>query len=241
MSDLESVARPPAGDDEDADEPAAAPSEPLEIQGPGHPAESAESAARRGVRGRWRRRRALRHRNESIFDRRFVPAAKWLLARGVHPNHFTFLQIPVFAFAIVAAVQGWNWPFALSTLLFMVLDGGDGILARVGNLQSRTGAILDAVFDTVGIAIVLWGTTKFFPQAEAWIMLLFLANVLLFLQNALLGDKVVGYVRGSMVAMVVFPQVLLPALVISTVVVVFLLAMRTPASFRALAKAGLLS
>ena len=221
MSDLESVATPPTGD---ADE------------GPDAP-----GSASQGPRRRRFGRRKLRHRNESIFDRRFVPAAKWLLARGVHPNHFTFLQIPVFAFTIVAAVQGWNWPFALTTLFVMVLDGGDGILARVGNLQSRTGAILDAVFDTLGIALLMWGTTKFFPEAEAWIMLLFLANVLLFLQNALLGDKVVSYVRGYMVAMVAFPQLLLPALVIATVVVVFLLAMRTPRSVRALAKAGLLS
>src|SRR5688572_18613806 len=186
---------------------------------------------------RWRQ---PRKRNESVFDRRFVPAAKWLLARGVHPNHFTFLQIPVFAFTIIAAVQGWNWPFALTTLFVMVLDGGDGILARVGNLQSRTGAILDAVFDTLGIALLMWGTTKFFPEAEAWIMLLFLANVLLFLQNALLDDKVVSYVRGPMVAMVAFPQLLLPALVVATVIVAFLLAVRAPASFRALVKSDLL-
>ena len=214
MSDLESIAAP-----EVADEPA-----PAAVPG----------------RRRFLRRRP-RHRNESIFDRRFVPAAKWLLARGVHPNHFTFLQIPVFAFTIVFAVEGWNWPFALTTVFVMVLDGGDGILARVGNLQSRTGAILDAVFDTLGIALLMWGTTKFFPQAEAWIMLLFLANVLLFLQNALLGEKVVSYVRGYMVAMVAFTQLLLPALLLATVTVVFLLAVRMRRSVRALMQAGLLT
>ena len=193
---------------------------------------------RRG--GRLRRfRRKLRKRNESVFDRRFVPAARWLLARGVHPNHFTFLQIPVFAFTILAAVEGWNWPFALTTVFVMVLDGGDGILARVGNLQSRTGAILDAVFDTLGIALLMWGTTRFFPEAEAWIMLLFLANVLLFLQNALLGEKVVSYVRGYMVAMVAFTQLLLPALLLATFTVSFLLVARARRSFVALAKAGL--
>lgn len=220
MSDLESVATPPMDEEEDAAEVVAEPAP--------------------GTRRRFLRRR-LRQRNESIFDRRFVPAAKWLLARGVHPNHFTFLQIPVFAFTILAAVEGWNWPFALTTVFVMVLDGGDGILARVGNLQSKTGAVLDAVFDTLGIALLMWGTTKFYPAAEAWIMLLFLANVLLFLQNALLGDKVVSYVRGPMVAMVAFPQLLLPALVTATIIVVFLLAMRTGRSLRALAKAGLWS
>jgi cysteinyl-tRNA synthetase len=189
-------------------------------------------------RGRFRRK--PRHRNESAFDRTFVPAAKWLLARGVHPNHFTFLQVPVFAFTILAAVQGWAWPFVLTTVFVMILDGGDGILARVGNLQSRTGAILDAVFDTLGIALLLWGTTKFHPDAEGWIMLLFLANVLLFLQNALLDEKVVSYVRGYMVAMVAFPQVVLPALVLASFNVLFLLVVRARRSFKALLKAGVL-
>jgi phosphatidylglycerophosphate synthase len=189
---------------------------------------------------RRQRRRRLRKRNESIFDRRFVPAAKWLLAHDIHPNHFTFMQIPVFLFTILAAVMGWNWPFALTTVFIMVLDGGDGILARVGNLQSRTGAILDAVFDLTGIAILMWGATKFFPEAEAWIMLLFLANVLLFLQNALLGDKVVSYVRGPIVGAVAFPQVLLAALLVATFTVGFLLTARAKRSWRALAKAGLL-
>jgi hypothetical protein len=118
----------------------------------------------------------------------------------------------------------------------MVLDGGDGILARVGNLQSRTGAILDAVFDLAGIAILMWGATKFFPAAEAWIMLLFLANVLLFLQNALLGDKVVSYVRGPVVGAVAFPQVLPAALVVCTFTVGFLLVARARRSWAALAR-----
>ncbi|MFA5943672.1 MAG: CDP-alcohol phosphatidyltransferase family protein [Candidatus Thermoplasmatota archaeon] len=188
-----------------------------------------------------RQRRRLRKRNESVFDRRFVPTAKWLLAHGVHPNHFTFLQIPVFAFTILAAVEGWNWPFALTTVFVMILDGGDGILARVGNLQSRTGAILDAVFDLLGIALILWGCTKFFPEAEAWIMLLLLANGLLFLQNALLGDKAVSYIRGPMVGAVAFPQVLPAALVVCTFTVGFLLIVRAKRSWKALVRAGLLS
>lgn len=200
------------------------------------PVSSAGATADDGLTRRQRRR--LRKRNESVFDRRFVPAAKWLLAHGVHPNHFTFLQIPVFAFTILAAVKGWNWPFALTTVFVMVLDGGDGILARVGNLQSRTGAILDAVFDLTGIAILMWGATKFFPAAEAWIMLLFLANVLLFLQNALLGDKVVSYVRGPVVGAVAFPQVLPAALVVCTFTVAFLLIARARRSWTALLRQG---
>lgn len=182
------------------------------------------------------RRRTARRQEESAFDATFTAAARWLLARGVHPNHFTFLQIPVFAFTIFAAVQQWAWPFALTTVFVMVLDGGDGILARVGGLQSKTGAVLDAMFDTLGIAILVWGTTKFFPAAEDWLLLLFLANVLLFLQNSLLDDKMVSYVRGPLVAAVVFPQILLGALLLNSFTVTFLLLMRIRPTIRAMAR-----
>ena len=183
-------------------------------------------------------RRRLRRKNESAFDRRFIQAARWLLAKGVHPNHFTFLQIPVFAFTILAALKGWNWPFALTTIFVMVLDGGDGILARAGNLQSKTGAVLDAMFDTMGIAILIWGATQFFPEHEGWLLLLFLANALLFLQNSVLGDKVVSYVRGPVVGAVAFPQAVLGALLVATFTVTFLLLMRLPRLAVAIARMG---
>jgi phosphatidylglycerophosphate synthase len=199
--------------------------EPLESRAPAEP------------KPRWRERLRLRRRNESAFDRTFVPAAKWLLARGVHPNHFTFLQVPVFAFTILAAEEHWNWPFALTILLVMVLDGGDGILARVGNLQSRSGAILDAVFDLLGIAILLWGCTLFFPHESGWIMALLLANGVLFLQNALLDDKVVSYVRGPMVGAVAFPEALPAALAVASFTVLFLLVVRAGRSWDALLRA----
>jgi phosphatidylglycerophosphate synthase len=200
------------------------------LQGPG-PADEA------APRGRFRRKR-LKRKNESAFDRRFIQAAKWMLAKGVHPNHFTFLQVPVFAFTIVAALRGWNWPFVATTFFVMVLDGGDGILARAGNLQSKTGAVLDAMFDTMGIAILVWGATQFFPEVEGWLLLLFLANVLLFLQNSVLGDKVVSYVRGPIVAAVAFPQVLLGAMIVATFTVTFLLLARMPRLSVAVARMG---
>ncbi len=185
-----------------------------------------------------RRRRRMKRKNESAFDRRFIQAAKWLLAKGVHPNHFTFLQIPVFAFTIVAALRGWNWAFVGTTFFVMVLDGGDGILARAGNLQSKTGAVLDAMFDTMGIAILIWGATQFYPDVEGWLLLLFLANALLFLQNSVLGDKVVSYVRGPVVAAVAFPQILLGALLVATFTVTFLLLTRMPRLTVAMARMG---
>lgn len=172
---------------------------------------------------------------QSDTDRIFSRGAKWLLAHGVHPNHFTFLQLPVFAFQIAAAQAQWAWPFVLGILFVILLDGGDGILARVGKLQSRSGAVLDSLFDTFGIAIVMWGAARFFPaEAGNWLMLLFVGNLLLFLQNALLGQKAIAYVRGPVLAGVVFPQTQLAALVIPIVILLFLLVVRLGATAKAL-------
>lgn len=172
----------------------------------------------------------------SLYDGRFARPARWLLARGVHPNHLTFLQLPVFVFQIFAAVQGWAMSFATSTILIIVLDGGDGILARVGRLQTKAGAVLDATFDTLGIAIVMWGATRFYPEESVWLMLLFLGNIVLFLQNALLNEKVIAYLRGPIAIAVAWPDTLWGGLLIPSVVIGVLLALRAPATLRALAQ-----
>ncbi|MCA1819043.1 MAG: CDP-alcohol phosphatidyltransferase family protein, partial [Halobacteriales archaeon] len=143
-------------------------------------------------------------REEHESDKPFERAARWLLVRGVHPNHLTFLQLPLYLFLIVSAAVGnepgaspvWRYAFCLCNLLVPVLDGGDGILARVGRLQSKAGAVLDSTFDTLGIAIVMWGAAQFLPRESLTIMLIFLGTIVLFLQNALLEQKVIAYVRG---------------------------------------------
>ncbi len=168
------------------------------------------------------------------FDAPFERVARWALARGVHPNHLTFAQVPVFLLEVYAAVQGWNWVFVGLILLVMALDGGDGILARTGGLQSRKGAVLDATFDTIGIAVVMWGATLFFPEAQAWLFLLFLLNALLFLQNGLLEQKMVSYVRGPVILSVAWPDFLLGGLLLAFFLVLWLLVARLPRSFRAL-------
>jgi hypothetical protein len=166
----------------------------------------------------------------------FEGAARWLLARGVHPNHLTFLQVPLYVVLIVCAWQKWALAFVLLNLLVPVLDGGDGILARVGRLQTKAGAVLDSTFDTLGIAIVMWGATQFHPEDTLWIMLLFLGSIVLFLQNALLDQKVIAYVRGPILVAVLYPPVLPGAIVVPGLVTAFLLAWRTPATLRALTR-----
>jgi len=176
-------------------------------------------------------------REQDVYDGMFARPARWLLSRGVHPNHLTFLQLPVFVLQIFAAVHGWRLIFAYSTIAIIILDGGDGILARVGRLQTKAGAVLDSTFDTLGIAIVMWGATRFYPEHTSWLMFLFLGNIVLFLQNALLNAKVIAYLRGPIAVAVAYPQTLAGGLVLPTIVITVLLVLRTPATMRALAKA----
>lgn len=166
--------------------------------------------------------------NEGTFDARFRQAAQWFLDRGVKPNHFTFAQIPVFALEIWAALNGHPWLFVSLILFVMMLDGGDGILARVGGLQSKTGAVLDASFDTVGILIVLWGAGIFEPEAAPWLMGLFAANTIIYLQNIVIGEKAVTYVRGPILTGVAWPPVMLFALICCAIIAAWLLLFRLP-------------
>jgi phosphatidylglycerophosphate synthase len=183
----------------------------------------------------WRERRfRVRRERAHAFDAKFESAARWMLRRGIHPNHFTFLQVPVFVVSIIAAVEGWAWTFVLLIAFVIILDGGDGILARVGRMETRAGAVLDSTFDTMGIAIVLWGASRFAPAAETWLLFLFVGNTMLFVQNALVGNKVVSYVRGPILVGVVFPEVLLSGLVLASFIVAWLLLSRMRGTVRAL-------
>lgn len=171
-----------------------------------------------------------------FYDGPFAGLARWLLERGVHPNHATFLQVPFFAVQIWAATQGHPWLFVAMILVVMALDGADGVLARTGNLQSRTGAVLDSTFDTIGIAVVMWGAAQFYPFAEAWLFALFLGNALLYLQNAVLEEKVISYLRGPIILAVAWPSFLLAALILATFIVGWLFAVRIPRTFKALGR-----
>ncbi len=169
---------------------------------------------------------------EGAFDRPFEKAARWLLDHGVKPNHFTFAQIPFFALEIWAVLTDQRALFVSLIVFVILLDGGDGILARVGGLQSRAGAILDASFDTAGIAIVAWGATQFFPEVTWWLVALFIGNGLLYLQNLRLNEKVISYLRGPILTGVSFPATMLVSLTIASIIVAWELLTRLPATLR---------
>ncbi len=169
-----------------------------------------------------------------FYDHAMRSAAQWLLDRGVRPNHLTFLQVPFFAGQLWAAQAGAAWVYVALIFVVMLLDGADGAVARTGGLQSRQGAVLDSTFDTLGIAVVMWGAALFFPFAETWLFGIFIANALLFLQNAVLEHKMVSYVRGPIILSVAWPPFLLGGLILATVIVAWMLVFRLPAMFRAM-------
>ncbi len=169
-----------------------------------------------------------------FYDNKMRGAARWLLDRGVRPNHLTFLQVPFFAGQLWAARVGATWVFVSLIVIVMLLDGADGALARTGGLQSRQGAVLDSTFDTMGIAVVMWGAALFFPFAETWLFALFFGNALLYLQNAVLEEKMISYLRGPIILAVAWPPFLLGALVLSSIIVGWMLVFRLPGMFRAM-------
>lgn len=171
---------------------------------------------------------------EGNFDRPFVAGAKWLIARGVKPNHITFLQIPVFYFMWQAGLDLDRYLFFGLAWLLVVLDGLDGIVARVGGMASRSGALLDAVFDTMSIALVLWGAIRFHPDQTALWIVLFGLNVLLYLQNMVLEEKVVSYVRGPVLMAIALPDLLWLSIAGGLTIVTWLLMTRVPAVGRRL-------
>ena len=183
---------------------------------------------------RQRAPRPPRESKEGHYDRDWERAARWMLARGVHPNHFTLLQIPVLALQITAALQQWRWTFVLLILFVIVLDGGDGILARVGKLQSKSGAVLDALFDTIGITVVLLGAIRFEPSAKVWLIALLAGNFVLLVQNALLEQKALGYLRGPVLIGVAVPATMLGGLAIASVTLAWLFVTRLPQTWKAL-------
>lgn len=168
------------------------------------------------------------------YDDLLVRGARWLGDRGARPNHVTFLQLPVLLAEVLAVQQGWRVAFVALIALVVLLDALDGVLARVGGMETRAGAALDALFDTMGIAIVLWGAAVFEPEYATAMLLLFLGNMTLFLQNALLGRKVIAYLRGPVLIGVVAPAAMDGAVVLCSAILVWLIAWRFLATARVL-------
>mgnify|MGYP000265222549 CR=1 FL=1 len=86
------------------------------------------------------------------FDKVLILFAKPLIELGVPPNAVTILGLSTaWIYLIVALTKPHLFDFALPVLFILsaLMDGIDGVIARVEKKESRRGAFLDSVIDRV--------------------------------------------------------------------------------------------
>lgn len=160
----------------------------------------------------------------------FDSAAHKAFALGLRPNHLTLLQLPFYVAMAWAGLTERLFTLGLLQISVIILDGGDGILARRMGVASRRGAVLDAVFDLIGICLVLGLAARIWPAYAPLCLATLALNLLLYAQNALFHQKFVTYVRGPVVTAVwletTYPGIMWAGVGIPFVAAVLLLAVR---------------
>lgn len=98
------------------------------------------------------------------------PHPRWL--RQV-PNALSLarlLAVPVLA---LLAALGRETAFTWVLIPVLLTDIADGLIARLYGLESRVGAMLDSVADTLLMFVSLYGLWRFFPEVvagHAWLV-----------------------------------------------------------------------
>ncbi|MBS3961892.1 MAG: CDP-alcohol phosphatidyltransferase family protein [Sandarakinorhabdus sp.] len=89
--------------------------------------------------------------NRHGFHRLAVAMLPWAIRRDIHPNSVTMAGLGFGLLAALAYMQWTDWRFATMGLLFMllwhVMDGLDGRLARATGKNSDFGRLLDGIAD----------------------------------------------------------------------------------------------
>jgi phosphatidylglycerophosphate synthase len=122
------------------------------------------------------------------------PAARVLVATPVTPNGVTmFTLVLSFATAFMLAA-GWNIAGGIGIQLVSVVDGVDGELARLKDMATRFGGVLDAVTDRYADAAMIGGMGIYAYRFEDWPRPEFVAML------ALAGALSVSYSRARIEA-----------------------------------------
>jgi phosphatidylglycerophosphate synthase len=87
----------------------------------------------------------------------FARGDRFLLARGLKPNHLTIASLVTSVLSAIAFAIGWLAEGGVLFLLAGLLDVFDGRVARAGGMTTRAGALLDSVCDRWGELLVLGG------------------------------------------------------------------------------------
>ncbi len=103
-------------------------------------------------------------------ERVLAPAAV-LLGRSVHPTLLTLLAFGLGVAAAGSLWLGWTGAGLALWLLNRVIDGLDGTVARMAQLQSDWGGYLDILLDTVVYALIPLSLVLAAPSSAAWLAL----------------------------------------------------------------------
>lgn len=94
------------------------------------------------------------------------PVARWLAPTPLTPNGATGITTLVAIAAALATAFGWNIAGGIGIQMASIIDGVDGELARLKNMSTRFGAVLDAVSDRYADAFMLGGMTVYAARFE---------------------------------------------------------------------------
>jgi len=96
------------------------------------------------------------------------PMARALRNTPATPNAVTIFTLALSAVTAALVAAGANIIGGILIQVVSVVDGVDGELARLKNMSSRFGAVLDAVTDRYADALMLGGMTIYAARFEDW-------------------------------------------------------------------------
>lgn len=109
----------------------------------------------------------------AIFIRLLEPFSRWLARVGVTPNAITVVgTLGTIACSVIFLARGWWMTGSLAIWGLTMFDALDGLVARVGGMSSRFGAVLDSTCDRFADAAVFGGIAWYFAvHGQRWMLL----------------------------------------------------------------------
>lgn len=109
----------------------------------------------------------------AIFIRLLEPFSRWLARVGVTPNAITVVgTLGTIACSVIFLARGWWMTGSLAIWGLTMFDALDGLVARVGGLSSRFGAVLDSTCDRFADAAVFGAIAWYFAvHGQRWMLL----------------------------------------------------------------------
>ncbi len=122
-------------------------------------------------------------------DRALVPLLSLLLKLKISPNHITILAIILLGVGVYLPTDFTYWfPISILLLLYCILDGFDGPLARKMGKAHEGGAMVDMAADQVGVPIVA-AAAAFHWHVDPWSAVLFPAAYISFIMLAVYANQ----------------------------------------------------